>query len=331
MVSRRRFFQQVAIGGVGVLGVGSGVTAGARGGLDANPWRDRRVPNFAHQGGALEAPSNTLFALKTAKAKGADVLEIDVHATKDGEIVAIHDTTVDRTTNGSGRVDEHTLAELKRLDAAYWFVPGCGACHGRDSKEYPYRGYATGDRPLPEGLAERNGIEDVAPNDFRIPTLREILETFPDTFLNIEIKRTAPRTTPYEREVARLLEEYGRPDDVIVVAFNDAAVEKFKAHAPAVDTAVGTGGAAGFTTSSRGRAPGVQIPEHVALQVPITYQGIQVVTADFVRDAHANDLAVHVWTINDRETMEWLLDIGVDGIMTDRPTLLEDVLETTDL
>lgn len=113
-----------------------------------NPWLDRRVLNIAHQGGEIEAPSNTLFAFKTAREKGADVLELDVHATADRELVVLHDATVDRTTNGSGRVDQMTLAQIKTLDAAPWFMPGCGTCHGRPAEEYAYRGFATGERPI---------------------------------------------------------------------------------------------------------------------------------------------------------------------------------------
>ena len=91
-------------------------------------------------------------------------------------------------------------------------------------------------------------------------------------------------------------------------------------------TATGTGEAAAFWATTQGPAPGAPNPRHQALQVPIVFNGITVVTPEFVEEAHANGLAVHVWTINDRAEMEWLIDIGVDGIMTDRPTLLEEVL-----
>lgn len=304
-------------------------TAAADPVLDGNRWLDRRVLNFAHQGGAREAPSDTLFALKRARALGADVLEVDIHATADGELVAIHDTTVDRTTNGSGRVDEQTLAELKSLDAAYWFVEGCGACRDHPPGAYDYRGYATGDREIPPGLAERLGLDPLEPNDFTIPTLREILEAFPDTLVNVEIKRTAPQTDPYERALARLLDEYDRVHDTMVVSFYDRAIERFKLHAPDVDTATATGQTAAFWGATRERLPGGPNPRYEALQVPLRYEGIRVVSEDFVRDAHANDLAVHVWTIDDPATMRSLIDIGVDGIMTDRPTVLEDVLDET--
>lgn len=291
---------------------------GASGGpLDPNPWLERRVLNMAHQGGEIEAPSNTLYAFETALAKGADVLELDVHATADGEIVVIHDATVDRTTNGSGRVDAMTLEEIKSLDAAYWFVPDEGTRHGRPNDDYTLRGIATGDVAPPDGFE---------PNDFTIPTLREVLERYPDTFINIEIKNTAPGTTPYEAGLASLLAEFGRTDDTIVVSFLDHATELFKVHAPDVHTATGTAETAVFKTSTTEAAPGAPNPRYQALQVPITFNGIEVVNEDFVVDAHSNGLAVHVWTINSRDEMCWLISIGVDGIMTDRPTVLEDVL-----
>jgi glycerophosphoryl diester phosphodiesterase len=250
------------------------------------------------------------------------VLEIDVHATKDRELVVLHDATVDRTTNGSGRVDAMTLAEIKALDAAYWFVPGCGTCHGRPASEYTLRGHATGNGKLTKALRKQG----FTANDFRIPTLREVLQTFPDDLINIEIKASAPQTTPYERELAALLQEFGRSSDTIVVSFTDNATEAFKAFAPEVHTAVGTAQAAAFWASAQGPLPGAPNPRHQALQVPIELNGITVVTPEFVQRAHANGLAVHVWTINDRADMEWLIDIGVDGVMTDRPTLLEQVL-----
>jgi glycerophosphoryl diester phosphodiesterase len=285
-----------------------------------NPWPERRVLNIAHQGGEIEAPSNTLFAFKTALEKGADVLELDVHATSDRELVVIHDATVDRTTDGSGRIDQMTLEEVKALDAAHWFVPDCGTCHDEPDDAYAYRGFATGARPIP---AELSSFE---PNDFTIPTLREVLETFPKELINIEIKSTAPETTPYERELADLLAEFGRTTDTIVVSFLDHAVEAFKIFAPDVSTATGTGETGAFWATTQGPLPGAPSVRHHALQVPIEFNGITVVTPEFIVDAHNSGYAVHVWTINDADTMRWLIACGVDGIMTDRPTLLEEIL-----
>lgn len=286
--------------------------------LAANPWLDKGVLNMAHQGGELEAPSDTLYALKTAIAdKGADMLELDVHLSSDGQIVVMHDETVDRTTNGTGSVEDMTVAEIQQLDAAYWFVPGKGTVAGRPAGEYALRGIATGAVEPPEGYSAA---------DFTIPTLEQVLQAFPDIPINIELKPTAKQTGAIEQAAADLLARYKRSDDVIVVSFNDASTLLFKALAPDVFTATGTGQAALFWASHNGPSPGLPNPLNVALQVPMAL-GVPVMSQEFVDDAHANDLAVHVWTINDEATMRQLIEWGVDGIMTDRPTLLEHVLD----
>jgi glycerophosphoryl diester phosphodiesterase len=276
------------------------------------------VLNFAHQGGDLEAPSNTLYAFAKAVAKGADAIELDVHASADGELVVIHDALVDRTTDGSGRVDSMSLAELRALDAAHWFVPGAGPVRGAEGDAYVFRAVATGERPAPEGYRAE---------DFRIPTLREVLERFPDVYVNIDIKGTAPETRPYEAALAGLLREYGRSDDVIVASFVEEALETFKRLAPEVSTAAGRGQAEALWRAMRSGANYDDDADgHHAVQVPITFSGRQVVSASFVEQAHAAGLAVHVWTVDDRPAMEWLLDLGVDGIITSRPGLLDEVL-----
>lgn len=285
-----------------------------------NPWPDRRVLNIAHQGGAHEAPANTLFAMKTAVRAGADMLELDVRATADGKLVAIHDGSVQATTSGSGQVDELTLAQLRKLDAAHWFVPGCGSCHDRPVRDYVYRGYATGARPLPPQL------DAYRPSDFRVPTVRRILETFPRVWLDIEIKATEPDTKPYEKTLATLLTEYHRSTDTIVVSFDGDAIDRFKPYAPMVSTAPATGQIIEFWLSTQGPLSGMRLRDMHALQVPRELNGSSLITRDFVDDSHLNDLAVHVWTVDDRKEMEELVELGVDGIITNRPTLLADVL-----
>jgi glycerophosphoryl diester phosphodiesterase len=307
----------LVLGLAGLLGLPSGASA------DHNPWTERRILNIAHQGGEIEAPSNTMFAFKTSLQKGVDVLELDVHATSDRELVVIHDATVDRTTNGTGRVDSMTLEQIKELDAAHWFVPDCGTCAGEDASAYTYRGIATGEKRMPKKLRKKRMF---TASDFKIPTLEEVLQTFPNELINIEIKATAPETEPYEEELAALLAEYNRGSDTIVVSFLDHALERFKFFNPDVHTATGTGQTAAFRLSSEGELPGAPNPRYMALQVPITFEGVPVISQDFVDDAHANDFAVHVWTINDRATMEQLIEFGVDGIMTDRPKLLQTIL-----
>lgn len=281
-------------------------------------WTERRPLHIAHQGGESEVPSATLYALKTALRKGADMLEIDVHVTSDGQLVVLHDTTVDRTTEGSGAVQDLTLAEVQALDAAYWFVPGRNAVHDAKPEAYVLRGIRTGDKPPPPGCL---------PEDFRIPTLREVLTKFPAVMMNIEIKNGPPQGTGYERELAALLAEFGRGDDTIIASFVDTWTETFRAYNMEVSTSTGTAQTGISKGVALGAAPGAPTLMHEAFQVPIEFEGITVVDEDFVADAHANGMAVHVWTIDDAETMRWLLDIGVDGIMTAEPTVLEQVLQ----
>jgi glycerophosphoryl diester phosphodiesterase len=273
-----------------------------------NPWLDRRVLNYAHQGGAREAPSSTLRALGQAVAAGADAFELDVHATVDGEIVVCHDPTVDRTTGANGAIATMTLAAIRELDNAYWWVPGEVVAPGRSHDQYVHRGQAPGDRTL--GIA----------------TLREVLEGWPDVLLNLDIKQTAPAVEPYEPGLAALLREYGRADDVIVASFNDAATDAFSAIAPEIPTAAGTLATAAFWQAVH---QGVDPPatRHVALQVPAAYENITIVDERFVDAAHRHGLAVHVWTIDEPDEMDRLVDLGVDGIMSDRPTVLEGVLQ----
>lgn len=271
---------------------------------------------MAHQGGELEAPSSTMYALVTAVANGADALELDVHATADGRLVVIHDATVDRTTAGAGAIDTLTLADIQRLDAAHWFIPGEGVVAGRPDSEYPLRGIATGHRAPPQGFT---------PEDFTIPTLDDVFARFPQTLVNIDIKQTAGRTTAYEQHVADLIAEHGRTDTTMVASFFAEALDTFRGLAPEVATSASPDEVLAFWTAVQEGAT-VQPLAFQALQVPRTHEDVRVVDAPFVEHAHDAGVAVHVWTIDDESTMHELLDLGVDGVVTNRPTVLEAVL-----
>jgi glycerophosphoryl diester phosphodiesterase len=276
----------------------------------SNPWRFRRVLNMAHRGGRAEAPEHTLYAFKVALPKGVNTLEIDVQRTADGVLVVHHDSTVDRVTNGTGRIDEMTLAELKALDNAYWFDPG---------SSYPFRGVATGSQPPPPGFSAE---------DFQIATVREVLETFPNVLMSIEIKGQAPASIPAAEELADLLGEFGRVSDVLIASFDDATIAAFKARDPTIHTTPGLQAVVGFILG------GQPLSGHVALQIPRMYEGLLVPTPDVVADSHAAGLAVYVFIDPDEETdavYNELIDAGVDGIITDRPTDLQAVIERRQL
>jgi glycerophosphoryl diester phosphodiesterase len=272
-----------------------------------NPWLERRVIAFAHQGGSFEGPSSTLAAIERALAAGATAIELDVHATSDRHIVVCHDETVDRTTNHQGEIANLTLAQLREMDNAYWWIAGATVTPGQNDVAYVERGRAPEDRA------------------FGIVTLEEVVERFPNVLLNLDLKRTDPDVEPYEELLAHELRRLERFDSVIVGSFHDQAVQRFRTIAPSVATSAATGEAATFYFSMLEGVPSV--PPIAAFQVPATYGDVTVVDERFVQTAHDAGIAVHVWTINDVDEMNHLLDLGVDGLISDRPTPLAQVLE----
>jgi glycerophosphoryl diester phosphodiesterase len=288
-----------------------------------NPWLDLRVLNMAHQGGENEAPSNTMYAFKRAVALGANVLEFDVHATSDGELVVIHDATVDRTTEGTGRVRDKTRAQVQALDAAYEFVPGRGTVAGLPPGDYPFRGVRTGAVPPPAGYTAE---------DFRIPTLRDVLAAFPTVPLNIEIKGTTDADLAsflrHATMLAGVLKRTGRTD-FVVVSFNDLAVARFHRLAPNIPVAPGIARTLAYVTTGAPPGPGV-----AALQLPVELNGIPIVTPALVRRAHADGFAVHAWMSGQPENdalYHRLIDMCVDGIMPAFPSRLEAVLDARNI
>jgi glycerophosphoryl diester phosphodiesterase len=248
---------------------------------------------FAHRGGALLWPENTLEAFENVVALGFRYIETDLHMTKDGAIVCFHDSTLDRTTDGRGRLCDHTLAELRALDPGYRFARG---------GDYPFRG---------KGLS--------------IPTLEQALALHPDLRLNVDIKQAAPSM------IDALWAEIDRLDAherLLVASVEDRLVHDFRAIRPMkrMPTSPGIRGVLRFWAGVRTGLGRFERYGYDALQVPATYRGVTVVDRTFVEEAHAHGLHVHVWTIDEREEMERLLDLGVDGLMTDRPDVLKRVL-----
>ncbi len=252
---------------------------------------------MGHRGSAGDAPENTLRSFEHGLAQGAAILESDVHATRDGVPVLIHDDVVDRTTNGSGRVADLTRVELGRLDAGYRFTPDGGRTH-------PYRG---------RGL--------------RIPTLEESLAAFPGARFNLELKETLPGLV---EKTLELVARAGREHATLLTTGRDALMAELRDRIAKSGAKVAVGAAPGdvlrFVRSALdGRPPP---PGPMALQVPPDFAGRALVTRPFVEHAHAHDVQVHVWTINDPAEILRLLDVGVDGIVTDYPGRMVELLRT---
>lgn len=252
---------------------------------------------LAHRGGAGLWPENTLEAFRNAWAMGVDVLELDVHGTRDGAIVVIHDATVDRTTDGTGAVQDMTLPEIQALDAGYWFTPDGG-------QTYPYRG---------------KGV--------RIPTLEEVFRALPDARFNIEIKSNDPPIVP---ALAELVKRMGMEDQVLIGSFDHAIAQQVRHALPTVATFASQTEVRSFWILLTLRLPRIWRPVPETLQVPQTYRlagrEVTVLSPRFVRSAHNMGVRVDVWTVNDPDEMARVLDMDVDGIITDYPDRLLDLL-----
>ncbi len=213
--------------------------------------------------------------------------ETDLHLTSDGVVVCFHDDTLDRTTSGSGFVWDHTLAELSAIDAGY---------RHRLKGEFPFRD---------QGVA--------------IPTLEELATVFPDTSIVVDLKQDG--LTPALTAVVERLDLWDR---LIVGSFSDRRLREFR-EATGDRVATSTGPVAAVKALAGallGRAP----KSCDAVQLPRRQSGIPVITRRSVKGFLASGYDVHVWTINEPAEMNLLLDWGVNGLITDRPDLLKEVL-----
>lgn len=241
---------------------------------------------FAHRGASAVAPENTIEAFRIARDLGAPYLELDIRFSSDGAPVVIHDQSVSRTTGRRGRVENMTLAEIRRLDAGFKFTTD----HGRT---FPYRG---------AGLT--------------IPTLDEVLETFPDMRLTVELKRTREGIVA---ALADKLRHYGAGQRVIVASHEHHLLARFREVAPDVATSYSKNEVREFLGRVRGGQLASYRPPARAFQVP-EYKGLRRVVSTAVIEAiHQFDVEVHVWTVNEPIHIKRLLEWGVDGIMTDDP------------
>jgi glycerophosphoryl diester phosphodiesterase len=255
-------------------------------GPPGNPFLSDQLLNIAHRGGGSSRPEATLPAFEHALTVGADVLEFDLHASSDGVVVVLHDDTIDRTTEGSGAVQDMSFAELRMLDAGYEFTPDGG-------QTFPYRGM---------------GIQ--------IPTLVEVLEAFPDQYYLIEIKQHEPSIVP---DVLAILDTHAALDRVVLASFQQVTIDEVRAAEPELLTAMTPPEMVELLGAIE--QPDGYVPPGLFVQAPW-----DIVDQPIVDFAHSIGLKVQPWTVNSEALMDDLIALGVDGIMTDDPALLEAAL-----
>lgn len=230
---------------------------------------------FAHRGGALEAPENTMKAFEYAVGLGYRYIETDAYATSDGVLVSFHDDRLDRVTMSKGKVEEVGWEVLKS--------------------------------------ARIGGVEP-------IPLLEDLFARFPEVRINIDPKHDQA-VTP----LIALIKRLGAQDRVCVGSFSGKRIRQVQdAFDGRICTSLGPSGVLKLKSASMG-LPVRHWPEGCA-QVPVKSGAVTVVTRRFVEAAEKRQLQVHVWTIDDDAEMNRLIDLGVHGLMTDRPAVLKQVL-----
>lgn len=259
-----------------------------------------RPLHFAHQGGELLAPTNTMAAFALAdELGGCDFFDVDVHLTRDEIVVGIHDETVDRTTNGHGRVDTFTLAELQELDAGYFFQDLQG--------QLSYRG---------------KGVTILA--------VEELLRTYATRYcIHFEIKDTYPKGGPsrIEEKLWQLIQQYHLEQRVIVASFQQEIVDRFNQLAGGkVVMGAGRAEIRQFVLAHKFFLPGFYRRRSQVLEIPTRGGGFNLKDRKLIAGAHRLGMEVYYWTIDDPAEMRELIELGADGLFTNRPDLLKAVL-----
>jgi glycerophosphoryl diester phosphodiesterase len=234
---------------------------------------------IAHRGAMGEAPENTLGAFKLALEQGANAFELDIHLSADGEIIVIHDYTVNRTTNGTGAIDRLTVAQLKQFDAGSWF-------HEK------YKGE-------------------------QIPLLSEVFDLVPQDFIiNIEIKDHGGHKL--EPKLIELLKRTGRMESVVISSFDHKCLHHLKQLSR--DLQVGLLYNSDFVSH-------LQVAQAAQMPVYSIHPYFKAISKKDIRELSENGFQVYAWTVNSVEDMTSMLESGVQGIITNFPARLKQLLE----
>lgn len=269
-----------------------------------HPFLRDQFEVIAHRGGSYEAPENTLAAFKNAASLSPDVIfELDVHLTKDEQLIVMHDDEVERTTNGHGRITDFTLEQIRALDAGYYFVP---------------------DRPIDQPPpTDPNTIFPMRGKGVQVPLLSELFDQFPNQRMIVEIK---PNNSAVARALMDLIHKYNRIEKTMIASEHGMMIRYSRTLDHQVLTAAPKDeilrsvmlASIGLESLDNMPSDAFSIPEH--------HNGVQILTPGFLKEAQKRNKKVYVWTIDDEKDMSRLIKEGVNGIITDRPKALETIL-----
>ncbi|WP_339490426.1 glycerophosphodiester phosphodiesterase [Pseudomonas sp. EL_65y_Pfl2_R95] len=241
---------------------------------------------IAHRGGRGLWPENSLFAFQRASALGVDMLEMDIRLSSDGQLVVIHDETVDRTTDDEGPVANFTLAQLQQMDAGYnWSADG--------GQSYPYRDQGIG-----------------------IPSFESVLQAEPEIAKVIELKTA---DTALVDKLCESLNTYSQRERVIIASYYESSLQRLRERCPGVATSASPNSVRLFLAMNWLGISRALSPSYQVLQIPPRHSGMELASSALIKSAQARGLNVQLWTINEQPTMRKLLDLGAEGLITDYP------------
>ena len=252
---------------------------------------------LGHRGAAGPTPENTLIAFQRGLDDGAHAIETDAHSTRDGIPVLMHDAHVDRTTDGQGALADLDWDQIQALDA--------GFAHSDPTTNPSARPFRA------------QGIQ--------VPSVREAFEAFPEARFNIELKAQDPA---FIRNMVQLVLDFDRENRTLLVAGEDATQAELRRVLAETGARPALGASLADILDVVGAAVESRRPktDSMALQIPPTFGGQPLVTPELIEHAHQHEIAVHVWTINEPDEMQTLLDLGVDGLVTDWPGRMRQLI-----
>lgn len=290
--------------GLAAAAVGAAAWAGSKALANPQARPHKEVLNYdrpivlAHRGGSLIAPEHTMAAFNKAADLGVHGFEIDIRLTKDEEIIVFHDEFIDRTTDGAGKAAEMTLEKLRTFDLGYHFVDLEGNHSYRDAGE-------------------------------KVVLLRELLEEFPQMYVNIDMK-DSPET--YEGSLMpsklwRLIESMGVQDRVAVTSFYDEQIDRFNLYAQnRVALGAGENEVRKAYAAYNSQFGHLYQPRADVFQIPVKSSVFRLDSPRFIAFLNELNIPVHYWTINEPEAMHSLIAAGAKGIITDRPDIAVELV-----
>jgi glycerophosphoryl diester phosphodiesterase len=252
---------------------------------------------IAHGGAKALWPENTMEAFSGSMALGVDVLEMDIRITKDGVLVCHHDADIENMSDDTGRVWNYTYQELLQFNFG-------------------------------DGFTDLDGNNPYKNQQVDITRLEDVFKAYPNVFYVVEIKDTEQRGEIAGDSLKALIERYQLTSKTMVASFDEDVLVHFRETAGnSISTSASQKETTKFVLSAKAQASYFYHPNAVAFQLPVKEIGIIMGRSHVIKAAHRHNMAVHFWTINDKEEMRDLIEKGADGLITDRPDLLFELLE----